>query len=143
MKRASRSLLVCAVVSAALTMPAFAAESHMRDGQWEITTKIEMPGMPVSIPPITVTRCLTKEDVDNPNKTVPSATKSDACKVKDYKVDGSKITWSLQCDEKSGGLAGTGEMTVKDDSYEGAMKMTTQGQDMSIKFSGKRSGDCK
>ncbi|HVT03124.1 MAG TPA: DUF3617 family protein [Thermoanaerobaculia bacterium] len=144
MSKIAKSLFVCAAAWFAFAVPSFAAEGHMREGQWEITTRVEMPGLPVSIPPITITKCLTKEDVNDPDKTVPKGGgKNDACKVSDYKVVGNKISWTLKCDEKSGGMTGSGEMTVKGDSYDGSMKMTMQGQDMSMTFSGKRTGDCK
>lgn len=144
MKIIAQSALACVAALLLFAGSSSAAESHMREGQWEITTKIEMPGLPVTIPPITIAKCLTKEDINDPNKIVPKGgEKNDACKVSDYKVSGNKITWTMQCDEKSGGMKGTGEMTVKGETYDGSMKMTMQDQQMSMKFSGKRSGDCK
>ena len=35
---------------------------NMQEGKWEITTKVEMPGMPMNMPPMTHTQCLTKDD---------------------------------------------------------------------------------
>ena len=31
-------------------------------GKWQITSKVEMPGMPVSMPPMTVTQCMTDQE---------------------------------------------------------------------------------
>ena len=34
----------------------------IRQGEWEITTKMEIPGMPTNIPPVKTTQCLTDKD---------------------------------------------------------------------------------
>jgi hypothetical protein len=35
---------------------------NMKDGLWEITTNIEMPGMPMKMPAMTHTHCITQEN---------------------------------------------------------------------------------
>jgi Protein of unknown function (DUF3617) len=35
----------------------------MQDGLWEITTTTEMAGMPFQIPPMTITQCITQQDL--------------------------------------------------------------------------------
>jgi hypothetical protein len=39
-------------------------------------------------------------------------------------------------------MTGTGELLYSGDTYTGTMKMTMQGQEMTMKYSGKRLGDC-
>ena len=39
-------------------------------------------------------------------------------------------------------MNGTGEFVYADNSFTGAMKMNAQGQEMSMKYTGKRLGDC-
>ena len=41
------------------------AASGMQAGMWEITTRMEMPGMPVGIPPQTIRHCYTQKDVED------------------------------------------------------------------------------
>ena len=90
------ALYVCAVLMALpVVSNAASAASPMKAGKWKITTQMEMPGMPVKMPPITVETCVTKEQAENPEKSVPEAGKD--CKVSDYKINGNTVTWSVAC----------------------------------------------
>jgi hypothetical protein len=130
---------------AALLVLSFAATSAqaapgMKDGQWEIATTIEMPGLPFQPPPVTITHCYTKEDVQN-QKVVPEPEKN--CKVTDMKTTGSKVSWKIVCTGKNA-AKGEGEIAFQGDSaYEGAMKMDTEGMTMTSRYSAKRLGPCK
>ena len=42
---------------------AFAAGPNMNPGKWEITTQTEMAGMPMSIPAVTHTQCITGDEL--------------------------------------------------------------------------------
>jgi hypothetical protein len=39
-------------------------------------------------------------------------------------------------------MSGTGEITSGENTYDGVMKMERQGQAMTMKYTGKRLGDC-
>jgi hypothetical protein len=126
--------------------PLIAAPATMQEGNWEITMKMEMAGMPFAMPPVTVTHCYTKDDVKDSKKTIPSTSqKKDDCEAKDVKVIGNKITWRVQCKD---GSTGTGEMEQKQSSYAGKMTMEVVDKNkgkskMAYQVSGKRLGDCK
>lgn len=118
------------------------AQGPRRDGRWEVKTEMEMPGMPMKMPPMTTTQCVTKEQADDPQRSVPQGRGAqNNCKVSDYKVTGNKVTWSMKC-EGPEAMSGTGEITYGDNTYEGSMTMNRQGQTMTMKYSGKRLGDC-
>ncbi|MCL4558751.1 MAG: DUF3617 domain-containing protein [Deltaproteobacteria bacterium] len=133
-----------------LVTVALAASPRMKNGLWEITTSMEMKGMPMpfAMKPVTNTQCITKKDVRDPEKTVPKASKDKNCKVKDYKIAGDHVTWKMVCTGKHP-MTSTGEMTYSNGtSYEGTMVMDTEGQGsnrvhMTYHFKGKRIGDCK
>ena len=114
-----------------------------RDGNWEVKVEMQMPGMPMTLPPQTLIQCITPEEAKDPQRLLPprgqGRGQSD-CKVSDHKVDGNKVTWSMSC--PSEGMSGTGEFVYADDSYAGTMKMNAMGQDMSMKYTAKRLGDC-
>ena len=131
------------------------AQGPRRDGKWEVTTQMEMAGMPAGrgMPPMTVTQCITKEQSEDPQKLVPQppqrgGQQSD-CKVSDYKMVGSKVTWTMKCTTPQA-VDGTGEVTYGADTYEGTMTMNmtmarggqTMPMQMTMKMNGKRLGDC-
>jgi len=118
--------------------PPLQAADSMKPGLWEITTSMEMPGMPFQPPPQTVRHCYTPQEVKE--QPVP---KDESCKVTDLKSSGSKVSWKLECTGEAAGK-GEGEITYQGDSaYEGKSRMQTQGMTMSMKYKAKRLGDCK
>jgi len=55
-------------IAAGIMLPLFLAglalaEPNMEDGMWEITMKMDMPGMSMEMPPVTFNQCLTKKDL--------------------------------------------------------------------------------
>jgi hypothetical protein len=123
----------------ALALPAtnFAADT-MRDGYWELTSTMEMPGMPMKMAPTTIKHCYTKEDVKDQKKTI-STDKN--CTVTDLKQSGNKVTWKMKCTGKNAGVF-SGETVYKGDAYDSTMKMESQGQTMNMKVKANRLGDC-
>lgn len=122
----------------------FAASNKMREGKWEVTMDMNIPGMPFAMPAVTHTQCITKKDMEDNKKMLPSAGKSENCDVKDYKVSGNTVTWKTECKD---GTKGSGEITYKGDSYTGKMTMETidkKGKKSTInyKIKGQRKGDC-
>jgi len=71
----------------------------------------------------------------------PTCIPAGCVKVSDDKVTGNKVTWSMKC-EGPEAMSGTGEITYGENTYDGVMKMERQGQTMTMKYTGKRLGDC-
>lgn len=134
-----RTLLLCAVVLA-LTLPMFAADakSPMKAGKWQTTMQTEMPNMPFKIPAITINSCVTKEQAEKPEP--PKGKKNDDCKMTDYKMDGSTVTWTVVCEKQK--TTGTGRITYSAESYQGEMKMQMGETEMTTKYTGKYLGEC-
>jgi hypothetical protein len=129
--------IVAFIITLALPVTCFAADT-MREGYWEITTTMEMKGMPIQIPPTKILHCYTKEDVKDQKKMV---TTDKNCTVNDFKQSGNKITWKMKCTgEHSGEFSG--ETVLKKDAYNSTMKMQTEGQTMNMKVKAKRIGNC-
>src|SRR5438105_12929757 len=83
------TLLFCAgaaVLSAAL------ASAQGRDDLWEVSTKMEMPGMPMAMPAQTNRVCLGKNRKDE--EFVP---KHGDCRMVDSKRVGNKFTYKMDC----------------------------------------------
>ncbi len=113
------------------------AAEMMKPGLWEITTSMEMPGMPMQIPAQTMRHCYTEQEIRE--QPVP---KDQNCKMTDLKTTGNKVSWKLEC---TGEMAGTGEGEIihrGDSAYEGKALIRTQGMAMTTKYQGKRVGPC-
>ena len=115
------------------------AANPQKPGKWNIKMQMEMPGMPVKLPPVNFDVCLTEEDLANPDRAVPKDPKS-SCKVGDYTIDGNTVTWTVDCPKEK--MKGEGKITFNDTSYTGAMHMTMGDQEMSTKYTGKWLGEC-
>ena len=130
-------LALASALLAAFCMPAAAQE---KDELWDITMKMEMAGMPMSMPARTSRMCVEKGAKDE--SYVPQ--QSD-CRNVESKRTGNKYTFKTVCDGKNK-MTSTGEITFGDGTYEGRMKMTgmMEGQpmDMTQTYSGKRVGTC-
>src|SRR5262245_21600760 len=80
------AMRVVFVVCAMLTICAgIAAQNAVRrDGDWEIKVEMQMPGMPMALPAQTVRQCITPQDVEDPQRSVPpSGRGQNSCKVSD------------------------------------------------------------
>jgi hypothetical protein len=132
-------IVLAAVAFVALSCISVFASNEMHEGMWEITSSIDMPGMPIKVPPTVVRHCYTKEDVKDQKKVV--ANKNSDCTVTDMKKSGNKVTWKMQCTGKSKGTF-SGETLFGKDFYESTMNMQSEGRSMTTKSKARRIGDC-
>lgn len=111
-------------------------------GLYEITSKVEMPEMPSSIPPQKTTQCMTKQD-SLPTKNVASQD----CKVTDLVTKGNTVSWKMECNQQGQKMKSTGQITYNGESFAGTIKsdLGPQAGNMIITtvISGKRIGDCQ
>jgi Protein of unknown function (DUF3617) len=118
------------------------ASAEIKDGLWEITTKVQMKGVPAQMPATIVKQCVTK------NNPVPQSTaKNYECKTKNHSVSGNIVTYTVECTGKNSTVLTIGETTYKGNTFDGTSTTTvkTKGQpDMQInnKISGKYIGPC-
>ena len=131
------------VVSFAAVCSHAAAQSPMRPGNWETTMEMDMPGMPMKMPPMKNTRCVTQQEIDSPNRGLPSGPQKNPndCKISDYKQSGNTVSWNVACSGQQP-MTGTGELKFNNDTYDGVIKMMMNQQQMTMKMAGKRLGDC-
>lgn len=129
-------LAVLGMLTGLLSMAAYAAPGEY----WEVTSTMEMPGMPFAMPPTTTKVCIPKGAENNPEKTAGDK----GCKMSDIKTVGNKTTWKARCDRGGEVMTGTGEQTTTPKGYDGKMHFSgkSHGQDMNMTmaFSGKRVG---
>lgn len=116
--------------------------AHAEKGEyWEVTSKMEMPGMPFAMPATTRKVCLPPGGEKDPKYTQD---KKSNCEMTDVKTSGSKVSYKGKCTEKDGTMYMEGENTYERNSFSGTMHMTgkSQGEDVDMKMSssGKRIG---
>ena len=137
-----KTTIICLIMFCMLLLVSPSWALDFLPGQYEITSKVEMPGMPSSIPPQTTTQCMTEQDVV-PTKSVASQD----CKVFDLVTKGNTVSWKMECSQQGQKIKSTGQMTYNMDSFEGTIKtdVGSQGGNMIITtvISGKRIGDCQ
>jgi Protein of unknown function (DUF3617) len=131
--------MILALAVSLLPAAALAAEG-MKPGNYEFTTKMEMPGMPFAMPPMTAQRCLKKEDIEKNDQYRADNSGRQDCEVKNLKQSGPKTTFDLACKD---GTTGKAEYNVTDAGMTGKTVMTREGQPMTMNMSAKRLGDCK
>lgn len=121
------------------SLPAAAAPGEL----WEITSKMEMAGMPMAMPAQTQQSCLPKDK--KADSMVPKNESSD-CRMTEQKQAGSKMTFKMVCTGKDP-MTGSGEITSSGNTYSGKMhitgKMEGESIDMKQSFSGKKLGSCE
>ncbi len=133
---------VFAVLVLAFLPNTILAAEGIREGMWEITSKMEMPGMPMAMPATTIKHCYTKAEVKDQKKVI-STDKN--CTVTDLKSSGNKVTWKMKCTGQHPGTF-SGETVFSGDSYDSTMKMESsggKGGTMTMKTKGKRVGNCQ
>jgi hypothetical protein len=134
MKKAITALLCILFVPAVAS-----AANSIRDGLWEISSQVEMPGMPMKIPPTVMKHCYSKDDVKDQKKVIA---REKNCSVTDLKTSGNKVNWTMKCTGKNAATM-TGETVFGSDSYTSVMHMKAEGHNMTTKVKGKRLGDCR
>jgi hypothetical protein len=125
-----------------VSMVALAAASPVaaqgKDDLWEVSSKMEMPGMPMAMPAQVNRVCLGKNRKDE--DLIP---RQDNCRVVDSKRTGNRLTYRMEC---TGSEPSTivGDLTFGNNAYDGQMRMTmTKTNDtMNMALSGRRIGDC-
>ncbi len=133
---------MCALILAP-TFPV-GTQPPRRDGSWEIRVDVEIGGDATLIPPRTLTECVSKEDAADVRKALPHGKEAmpSQCSASDHKVDGNRVSWSFKC-ESPQPLTGEGEIVYIDEShYAGTISFTAEGKKMTMKYAGKRLGDC-
>ncbi len=114
----------------------------MQEGLWEITTVIKMPGMPMQMPPIKTTQCISQEDL------IPQTQQPDQpdqrCEIANMSTTGNTVTYDMICSSQGNTMKAHSSITYEKDRMQGSMTATMEPSNMSMTYtlSGKRVGDC-
>ncbi|HUH65076.1 MAG TPA: DUF3617 family protein [Syntrophales bacterium] len=134
-----KRLIFAVALSLVFSAAAFAAPNY-QEGLWEMTTTVNMPGMPKEMMrPMKNQVCMTKQN----SVPQPKEKGEQQCKMTDQKTVGDKVMWTMTC---KNGTVSKGEITYSRTSFSGSQTTTTsQGaRQMTVKstMSGKYLGSC-
>jgi len=114
----------------------------LKPGKYEITVKVEIPGMPGGTPPQTMTQCLNEQ-----NPVPDSSAGAQGCKITDMKTTGDTVTYTMECNQQGTQTKSTGKITYKGDSFEGTsetnMGPAAGGMTVTTVVKGKRIDKCE
>ena len=145
--------LLLAAACCALASPAFAADNpfagmkgKMKEGQWEYTMKMSMPGMPgggMTMPGFK--QCISADQIEKGGVGQKEGKMPEGCSIKNAKVSGNNATYTMEC-TKDPKMVSDVSMTFAGDSF--TMKQNTvmdrDGQKMTMvnDMTGKYVGPC-
>jgi len=129
-----RTFPMLAVASFVLCAAPAQAQS---DDQYDMTIRMEVQGMPMSMPPMTQRMCVRRNA--SPSDYVP---RQQDCRISDAARSGARLTFAIACS----GMTGTGEFIFTSDGYTGQIRMRGrmdgQDVDMTQQIAARRSGAC-
>lgn len=127
-----------------LIFPSFIfSQNEIKEGEWEITIKMQIEGMNFDMPATTVKQCIKKE------KPFPVETKKEKmpdCKILKQEVKGNTVNWEMECKEGTNKFYSKGSITYKGNSFEGKQTMEIKGEEeqkITQLMNGKYLGPCK
>ncbi len=118
------------------------AGPDVKPGLWEITSQVEMSGIPVQVPSVTKTECITTQSLD------PEQILNDQnCRFSKSDNGSNTVTWQMTCDQQGVTMTGTGVMSYSDTSFNGKFDMEMSGEagpvTMSTSINGHYVGACQ
>ena len=114
------------------------ASPDIKEGNWEITVKMEMPGMPMEMPAVQFTQCLSSQNTIPVNKD-----ELKDCKMLSSSTDGNTAKWVMQCSQGGQQITSRGKITYSGDTFNGEAQIQMQGMDITQKMTGRHMGACE
>ena len=133
----SRKWLLPVLPTVCLLFLAFNSASGGQSSEWEISTTMEIPGMPFALPPSTLRHCL--DDYGLPYQSGDN----EECETISKKVSGDTITWQISCMGEDGRVEMQGTTRYSGDTMDTRVQMTGGQGDMAMHMTGRRLGPCK
>ena len=114
----------------------------LADEKWEVTTSLEMTGMPFQMPPTTQTVCVPPGEQGN-QKLIPA---DKNCKMTGFSTSGNTSRFHMECSAPQK-MSGDGEITrMGRDAYKGQLKAHSNvdgtDTDMKMTYAGRKLGTC-
>jgi uncharacterized protein DUF3617 len=115
------------------------SSSPMREGMWEVNSKLSFPGMGEGMP-MKHQQCVTAAMIKDPQSAIPKM--DNDCKVSNYKLAANVATYTLTCASPVE-IVGNGEIRYAGpNAYTGTLTLGGQGASYTLSYEAKRIGDC-
>ena len=142
-----------ALFAASVLAPALAAQiPTLKPGQYEIVSKISVPGSPAQMPEQKFLHCYTPQEIENLAQVVAGRSADENCKLLSSKLAGSMLTFATECAFPDGSrMTSSGEATfTSQDSYRAVVNLKRSGErgddpvfnGSRMAITAKRIGDC-
>jgi hypothetical protein len=105
------------------------------DDLWEVTSQMNMAGMPPGMGGQKHQVCAEKGDIKK-----AAQPRNDKCKMTDFKQAGNKVTMTMACPDGTATVENT--YNAAHTEYNGTVKMTSKRGDMTMTMHGKKIGTC-
>lgn len=125
-----------AALAMACAVASLSGQAAGNDELWEVTTQINMAGMPAGMGNQTQQICRDKD----PKKEAASRRDMQNCKVTDMKESGNRFTMTLACPD--GPMVVEQTYNAARTEYKGTMRMTSRDGDMTMAMQGRKIGAC-
>src|SRR5438067_4100086 len=106
------------------------------DELWEVSSQMNVPGMPAAMGAQKHQVCTEKGDA----KKAMSSKGSEKCELTDFKQTGNKVTMTMACPDGTAVIENT--YNAAHTEYNGTVKMTSKHGDMTMTMAGKKLGAC-
>jgi uncharacterized protein DUF3617 len=127
-----KTIFAAAIVALGLPLATYAAG---QDELWEITSHMNMPGMPAGMGAQTSKVCQDKD----PSKHAVKG-QNENCKITDTKRSGNRVTTTVKCPDSTMVIDNTYNAARTE--FKGTMKSTGGQGDMTVAMSGRKVGSC-
>jgi len=125
------------VAGACVALACIGARAADNGELWEVTTQMNMAGMPAGMGNQTTRVC---HEAGEPKKQAQGAVRKD-CKMSDVKQSGNRVTMTMTCPEGTAVMENV--YNAAHTEYKGSMKMTMRdGKQMTMNMSGRKVGSC-
>ena len=126
-------LIFVSLAAVAAIAPVAAANAQSQKGDlWDITSQMEVPGMPMPMPANTQQVCVGKDQ--------PPFRAREGCRITDQQKLPTGWSWKMVCND---GSTADGNMSYQGTAaWTGAMNMKMKEGAVNMKLAGKRVGEC-
>lgn len=132
MKRMIIAVTLGSIACMASAQTGLDLKGKMKEGQYETTFKMEIPGLPAGLGGFnhTAKSCITREDIEKGKgdmfRDPKSGKKDSSCEVKNMKSSGNTVSYDVDCPKE--GMNSSTTLAFSDNNVKGLTKMKMTGE---------------